>query len=84
MPDAFGIALVLAPLNSTKALARITISLTHADADQLEDATLEKLRIAIPAARGLPLLQALALRHAKQVVLDYLGNTRLAVTIAPC
>ncbi len=84
LPDALGIALVLAPLPNPKALAKITISLTHAAADRLDDAALEGLRIAIPAARGLPLLRALALRHDKQVILDYLGNTRLAVAIVPC
>jgi hypothetical protein len=90
LPDAFGIALVLAPQYSAanaKALAKITLELTADPADRLDDPALEQLRIAIPAARGLPLLRMIALRQARQdmrVVLDYLGNTRLAVTITPC
>ena len=84
IPEAFGIALVLAPQRSKRALAQITVSLTEATADALDDPTLESLRLAIPAARGLPLLRAIALQHEQQIVLDYLDSTRLAVAIAPC
>jgi hypothetical protein len=84
IPDSFGIALVLTPQRGALALARISVSLSDASADQLDDAVLESLRFAIPAARGLPLLQGIALRQDKRVVLDYLDSTRLAVEIAPC
>ena len=84
IPDALGIALVLAPQRSARALARITVGLTDANADQLDDVALECLRIAIPAARGLPLLCSIARGQDKHVVLDYLDNTRLAVAIALC
>jgi hypothetical protein len=84
IPDAFGIALVLAPQRSARALAQITVCLTDAGADRLDDAALESLRTAIPAARGLPLLRGITLRQDRHVVLDYLDNTRLAVAIAPC
>ncbi len=84
IPDAFGIALVLAPARGARALAQITVSLTGARADQLDDVALENLRRAIPAARGLPLLCAIALGQAQCVVLDYLEATRLAVVLAPC
>ena len=84
IPDAFGMALVLAPERSAQALAQISVSLTEANADRLIDAALEALRSAIPAARGLPLLCAIALRQDGHVVLDYLGSTRLAVTVTPC
>ena len=84
IPDAFGMALVLAPERSAQALAQISVSLTDASADRLIDAALEALRSAIPAARGLPLLCAIALRQDDHVVLDYLGSTRLAVTVTPC
>jgi hypothetical protein len=84
IPDAFGIALVLAPQPSAQTLAKICVSLTDAGADQLDDPALENLRIAIPAARGLPLLRAIALRQDKQLVLDYLDSTRLAVAVTPC
>ncbi|MGZ8984054.1 MAG: beta-ketoacyl synthase chain length factor [Methylotenera sp.] len=82
--DAFGIALVLAPQQSAQALAKITVSLTDASADRLGDVALESLRSAIPAARGLPLLQGIALQQDRRVVLDYLDSTRIAVAITPC
>ena len=84
IPDNFGIALVLAPQQSAQAIARITVSITNAPASQLQDAALEALRMAIPAARGLPLLQAIALKENCCVVLEYLDSTRLAVEVNPC
>ena len=82
--DALGIALVLAPIQSPQAIAKITVSMTDAKADRLEDTVLEAVRLSIPAARGLPLLHALALNQPGKVVLDYLGSTRLAVDVSPC
>jgi Beta-ketoacyl synthase, N-terminal domain len=90
IPDAFGMALVLAPRRSERALAQINVDLTHASADQLADPALESLRKAIPAARGLPMLRSIALAQDdhlaqhRRVVLDYLDDTRLAVSVAPC
>jgi hypothetical protein len=90
LPDAFGMALVLAPRGSKRSLAQITVDLTHASADRLHDPALESLRTAIPAARGLPMLRSVALvqvdqlAQRRQVVLDYLDDTRLAVSVAPC
>ena len=84
IPDALGIALVLSPQRSAQSLAQITVGLTEAKADQLHDVSLENLRASIPAARGLPLLQGIAMRQNIHVILDYLESTRLDVTIAPC
>lgn len=84
IPDAFGIALVLAPRRGVQALAQISVSLSDAAAQQLDNAALEALRVAIPAARSLPLLHPIAQRQAAHVVLDYLDSTRLAVAISPC
>jgi hypothetical protein len=47
----------------------------------MADATLEQLRQTIPAARSLPLLHLLAQGGAGRVVLDYLDDCRLAVTV---
>jgi hypothetical protein len=82
--DAFGISLVLAPQQSAHTLAKITVQLTDALADPIDDTELESLRKAIPAARGLPLLQAIAMKQQTQVILDYLDSARLAVKITPC
>ena len=84
IPDAFGIALVLAPQRSVRSLAQITVDLTDASADRLEDAALESLRKSIPAARGLPLLCSIARRQDRRVVLDYFDSARLAVAITLC
>jgi hypothetical protein len=45
---------------------------------------LDDLRCAIPAARGLPLLQVIARGESRRVVLDYLDKTGLAVDIQSC
>ena len=84
LPDAFGVALVLAPQRSARSLAKISVSLSDAVAGQLDDAALEALRVTIPAARSLPLLRLIAQRQAAHVVLDYLDSARLAVAISPC
>ncbi|SAK88210.1 3-oxoacyl-ACP synthase [Caballeronia calidae] len=81
--DAFGVALVLAPQESERTLARIEARLTDADALTFADAGLEALRLSNPAARALPLLDAIARGQASNVVLDYLDGTRVAVDIDP-
>jgi hypothetical protein len=84
IPDEFGVGLVLAPKAGVNSLARISVALTGAPADRLADEALEQLRTAIPAARSLPLLRALAAGNAASMVIDYLDSSRLAVEIAPC
>lgn len=84
IPDNFGIALVLAPQQGAQSIAKIALTFTHDAADTLADAELEKLRLTIPAARGLPLLQALAQAQPTRVVLDYLDDLRLAIEVGPC
>lgn len=84
IPDAFGIALVLAPHASVKSLARIRVDLGAGAVDIIEEDGLELLRQTIPAARGLPLLGAIARGKAQDMVLDYLGNMPLAVSVVPC
>lgn len=84
LSDALGIGLVFAPLQSKNSVAQITINLTVASASVLSNVALEALRLSIPTARGLPLLQALARQTNETVVLDYLDNCRIAVTVKPC
>jgi hypothetical protein len=84
LPGAFGIALALMPERSTHSLARIELELSEAAPDTLDDPALEALRRAIPAARGLPLLQCVARGERGWVVLDYLEPLRLAVQVEPC
>ena len=84
VPDAFGIALVLAPQPGPRALARIDVGFTDEAAARLAAQPLELLRRSIPAARGLTLLQGIARGGAVRVVVDYLEDIRLAVDLSPC
>jgi hypothetical protein len=100
IPEAFGVAFVLAPtepgtpllaadaLRTTSmaadAVGRLTLRLDDAPADRMDNAELEALRASIPAARSLPLLQRLAAGKAGVVNIDYLDGRSLAVDVAPC
>jgi hypothetical protein len=83
VPDAFGVALVLAPKPGVHTLARVDARLTDARATALASAELESLRQSIPAARSLPLIEALARGHRSSVVLDYLQDVQLHLDISP-
>jgi len=79
--DACGLSLLLSPADSPKALAVITLSLSQQPATRFDNPELESLRLSIPAARGLTLLQQLAHSRSGTVFLDYLDTARLAVEI---
>ncbi|WP_313950589.1 beta-ketoacyl synthase chain length factor [Accumulibacter sp.] len=83
--DAFGVGLLLTAQASAAGQAQITLALTDETVNSLANAPLEALRQGIPAARSLPLLACLARlqRHAEtgRVVLDYLDDVRLAVSV---
>jgi hypothetical protein len=79
--DAFGLSLLLGPAGSPGALATVSIALSQQPATRLDDLELETLRVSIPAARGLPLLQHLARSRSGTVILDYLDTARVAVEI---
>jgi len=81
IPDAFGVAMVLAPRGRERA-PRITVALTDAPAQPMTEAPFEALRVAIPAARSLPLLEKLARQESGRVVLDYLEAQRIAVEVS--
>ncbi len=93
IPDNCGIAIILSPEKTLKNIAQIKVSMTHDAADRFDDLALETLRLAIPTARGLPLLQAIAMNEIAQlnseqtnrrVILDYLDDSRLAVEVIAC
>ena len=84
IPDAFGVALVLAPAPGAASQARLTAALSDAPADGMADCALDGLRRSIPAARSLPLLAHLARRSTGRVVLEYLAGKRLAVEVSAC
>jgi hypothetical protein len=88
IPDSLGVALALSPRPGPRSLARIAIDAaapcSDAPADTLRLPELEALRQAIPSARALPLLHALAHHAAGPLRLDYLPGQTLAVSVAPC
>jgi Beta-ketoacyl synthase, N-terminal domain len=84
IPDAFGVALILAPQKGVRSIARIETALTEEAADKMMDPQFETLRRAIPAARSLPLLRLLAMQSPGRAILDYLDVARLAVRFEPC
>jgi hypothetical protein len=87
LPDAFALALLLAPPSAARKGARLNLR-PGADpgARASGDERFEALRLAIPAARGLPLLQALARRETATLRLDDpagLDDASLTLDIAP-
>ncbi|HYQ91352.1 MAG TPA: 3-oxoacyl-ACP synthase, partial [Candidatus Competibacteraceae bacterium] len=56
---------------------------TMGEEDSLEPVELERLRLGNPAARGLPLLRALAVGVTATVVLPYSSNHKLMIEVAP-
>ncbi|MEQ1686579.1 MAG: beta-ketoacyl synthase chain length factor [Burkholderiaceae bacterium] len=85
LPDNFGIALVLSATRSERSLASLSIELVPGASTPTActDASLEALRVAIPAACGLPLLQALARGEEQQqtLALTYLPTLTLKVSL---
>jgi hypothetical protein len=51
---------------------------------QLQEQQLETLRSALPVARALPLLKALAQQEPSRLLLPYLAGLGLRVEITPC
>lgn len=75
------VALVLTRQATTQSLAALTCATTDEEETKLEEAALEKLRLGNPAARALPLLQSLALRHFGHVVLPMSAAANLAIEL---
>lgn len=88
IPDTFGVAVVLSPKQGRSSQARWSLDpltcFTTKAPDRVDNAALESLRSAIPAARCLPLIQCISSRRTGPVVLDYLQNLQLTVQVSPC
>lgn len=83
LPGCFGVALVLAPQRSGKTLARIDLTAAPGEPALMSDAALETLRRSMPAARGLPLLAAIANGSTASVTLDYIEGLQLIAEVSP-
>jgi Beta-ketoacyl synthase, N-terminal domain len=84
IPDAFAVALLLAPMARPGCVAQLAVDLSADSAERLVDPRLEALRAQVPAARGLPLLRRMARGERAVVVLDYLESERLRIEVSPC
>lgn len=87
IPDAFAVALVLAPCSApvnAQGCAQLAVTLSTEPVSRLPEATLDDLRLQIPAARSLPLLAALAIAvggEPMRLILDYLDDLHIAVEV---
>jgi hypothetical protein len=83
---AFAMALILAPQQSKHSLASMDLEFVAGKTVEstMQDASLEALRIGVPAARGLPLLAALACGKSTQLSIDYLTDNYLNIRLTPC
>lgn len=79
----FGVALILSPSRGDRSLARLSLSATRDAETTLADTGLEALRRSNPAARALPLLQSLAMKAAKPIILESTGDQRWRVDVEP-
>jgi hypothetical protein len=84
IPDAFGVALVLAPTQGAASIARLSMATGAAPSQSLAHAGLEALRRSIPAARSLPLLTLLARGQRGRATIEYLEETTVTVEVSPC
>jgi Beta-ketoacyl synthase, N-terminal domain len=90
LPDHLGLSLLLVPASDPQSLAWLTIELSafgsaaSQDLSRCDEPSLDALRRAVPAAAGLPLLQALARggTSALDVVIDYLPALHLNITVS--
>jgi hypothetical protein len=81
IPDAFGLSLLLAPVDSPRALATVRAGMSPLPPTRLAHPALEALRLGIPAARGLPLLERVARGGAGVIALEYLDAATLALEL---
>ncbi len=79
LPDAFGVALLLAPTSG--GAPQLRLGLVDAAPSACGHDGLDALMRQVPAARALPLLQALARGASTERVIDYLAPLGLAVEL---
>ena len=84
--SALGMALILTPQQSARSIASIEMDFVSGKTAEtkMQDAGLEALRHGVPAARGLPLLAALASGKSTQISLAYFDDNHLNIRVTPC
>jgi hypothetical protein len=84
--DLAGLALVLTPGPTERSFTRVTITPggPAMATTPMANAQLERLRAGNPAARGLPLLAAIARHHRSVVCLEEAAGTCAEILVEPC
>lgn len=82
----FGIGLVLTGNKTNRSLAGLEISINRNNgaSTPIAISQLESMRLGTPAARGLPLLAALAAHTQKQVCINYVAGNQVNIVVQPC
>ena len=83
--DQFAVAMLLQPARTQRSMAAFAFALSNASPSRMEHALLDDVCQNIPAARSLPLLEALALNDgsaSKGVHLEYVNRRSLSVTVS--
>jgi len=82
----FATALVLTPHATHRAFAALELEFLEGEAQptRMSDPGLEEMRLGAPAARALPLLQALTRKAGGNVEMDFLGDRRLRMAVSSC
>lgn len=81
IPYALGVALVLNPVRTSAARAALLLQPTTDAMTHMDDPALEALRLAIPSARSLPLMQHLAQGTSGRVVIEFLDDMQLGIEV---
>lgn len=81
----FAVGLVITPAPSETSFASFTIALADGNEPPtaMAEPRLEAIRLGNPAARSLPLIEALARQIETKIVLEYLGDNTVTVSIVP-
>ncbi len=83
---AFAMAIILSPRQSDSSLAAIEVDFVPGRMDEttMKETGLEALRCGVPAARGLPLLSALASGKSAQINIACFDDNHLSIRVTPC
>jgi Beta-ketoacyl synthase, N-terminal domain len=81
-----GIAMLLSPEHTNASLSAMIVSVTPnaAAIATMPQPELEAMRAGVPAARGLPLLAAIAARRGGTLSIPYLGDSAAEAAMEPC
>lgn len=82
IPDAMGVAMVLSPHKTPASRTRLAVSLSNAPATHMQQDVFEHMRLTIPVARCLPLLELLAHGRNGSVVVEYLDTLGLCIEVS--